>query len=152
MSRSESTEHLPLSKATELLLEECRMILPGMQALFGFELVAVFNAGFHERLGAIERDLHLVAVALTVVAIILIMTPAAFHRQVHPHQATSMFVDVCTRLMLASMVPLAAAMTIEFYLVARVILDSALVPWLASAVFALCVFFWFVMPRLYRPR
>jgi hypothetical protein len=43
-------EHLPLSKAAQLLLEECRMVLPGIQALFGFQLIAVFNARFAERL------------------------------------------------------------------------------------------------------
>ena len=27
-------ERIPLTKAVELLLEECRMVLPGIQALF----------------------------------------------------------------------------------------------------------------------
>lgn len=36
-------EELPLSQAAQHLLEECRMVLPGIQALFGFQLIAVFN-------------------------------------------------------------------------------------------------------------
>jgi len=39
-------EDLPLSKAAQLLLEECRMVLPGIQALFGFQLIVVFNSRF----------------------------------------------------------------------------------------------------------
>ena len=42
----EAREELPLSKAAEYLLEECRMVLPGIQALFGFQLVAVFNSAW----------------------------------------------------------------------------------------------------------
>jgi len=36
-------EELPLRLAAEYLIEECRMVLPGIQALFGFQLIAVFN-------------------------------------------------------------------------------------------------------------
>jgi len=42
----ERKEKLPLSQAVSHLLEECRMVLPGLQALFGFQLVAVFNTAF----------------------------------------------------------------------------------------------------------
>jgi len=33
-------------KTISHLLEECRMVLPGIQALFGFQLIAVFNQPF----------------------------------------------------------------------------------------------------------
>jgi hypothetical protein len=33
---SEPKEELPLAEAVTYLLEECRMVLPGLQALFGF--------------------------------------------------------------------------------------------------------------------
>ncbi|MEO7099505.1 MAG: DUF6328 family protein [Luteolibacter sp.] len=52
-------EILPLSKAVLLLLEECRMVLPGIQALFGFQLIAVFNSRFAEALSRTEQSLHL---------------------------------------------------------------------------------------------
>ena len=40
-------EELTLSEAAKYLLDECRMVLPGIQALFGFQLIAVFNSAFH---------------------------------------------------------------------------------------------------------
>jgi Family of unknown function (DUF6328) len=58
----EESEELPLSRAAEYLLEECRMVLPGIQALFGFQLIAVFNQGFGEKLTIGEERLHLVAI------------------------------------------------------------------------------------------
>src|SRR5438445_33623 len=45
-----ATEDLSLDAAASHLLEECRMVLPGIQALFGFQLIAVFNQGFGEKL------------------------------------------------------------------------------------------------------
>jgi uncharacterized protein DUF6328 len=55
------------------------MVLPGIQALFGFQLIVVFNARFHD-FTALEQVLHLIALLLDAVAIVLIMTPAAYHR------------------------------------------------------------------------
>ncbi|MDQ2943358.1 MAG: hypothetical protein M3R21_06785 [Candidatus Dormibacteraeota bacterium] len=41
------------------LLNEGRMVLPGIQALFGFQLIAVFNQTFSQRLSPAEQYLHL---------------------------------------------------------------------------------------------
>ena len=51
------TEHeqLTLSQAMQHLLEECRMVLPGIQALFGFQLIAVLSPGFDVKLTAVEE-------------------------------------------------------------------------------------------------
>jgi hypothetical protein len=39
-------EELQLAKAAGFFLEECRMVLSGIQALFGFQLITIFNSGF----------------------------------------------------------------------------------------------------------
>src|SRR5215203_2442827 len=92
-----------LEGAVSHLLEECRMVLPGVQALFGFQLVAVFNQRFTD-LPFGNQLLHLAAVAISAA---LVMTPAAFHREVEPHSVSERMLDVSTRLLLASMVCLA---------------------------------------------
>ena len=60
------------SEVASHLLEECRMVLPGIQALFGFQLIAVFNGKFWE-LSDGHRMLHLTAIALVAVSIALVM-------------------------------------------------------------------------------
>jgi hypothetical protein len=147
-SGDEKEEKLPLSKATLLLLEECRMVLPGLQALFGFQLIVVFNNRFAEVLSAPEQRLHLAAIGLVAVAVALIMTPAAYHRQKHTHKATEKFVRISSRLLLWSMPPLAVSLCLEFYLICRVILGGGVGVWLAAALFALLFFLWFVLPRV----
>src|SRR5437667_12549915 len=111
-------EAVPLSQAAEYLLEECRMVLPGIQALFGFQLVAVFTQRFGELLSGGEQQLHLLAIALVAVAIALIMSPAAYHRQSNPEEITAAFIRLSTRLLLLSMPPLAAGICLDFYLIA----------------------------------
>src|SRR2546430_17174050 len=85
---SRSKEILPLSEAVTHLLEECRMVLPGIQALFGFQLIAVFNSTFRERLSPTEQCFHLAAIGLVAIAVALVMAPAALHRQTNPQAAT----------------------------------------------------------------
>src|SRR5678815_3475380 len=68
------TEELPPSEAAEHLLNECRMVLPGIQALFGFQLVAVFTDGFATKLSSAEQRVHFFAITLVAAAIAIIMT------------------------------------------------------------------------------
>src|SRR6266852_4208417 len=83
-----ATRALSLSAAARYLLEESRMVLPGIQALFGFQLIAVFSATFGERLSAGEQQLHLAATFLIAVAEAIMMAPAAYHRQAGPREVT----------------------------------------------------------------
>ena len=125
-------EELPLSKAAQYLLEECRMVLPGMQALFGFQLIAVMNEVFGRELSGAQQRVHLLALGLVAVAIALIMTPAAYHRQTNPREVTAKFVRLSTRLVLWSMLPLAAAICLDFYLVAWIVVRSPIAAAFAS--------------------
>ena len=56
------------------------MVLPGIQALFGFQLIAVFSPGFSEKLSSGEQELHFVSIVLVVISVALVMAPAAIHR------------------------------------------------------------------------
>src|SRR3954453_616019 len=103
---TEEKEELPLAKAAGFLLEECRMVLPGIQALFGFQLIAVFNSGFFERLSPGERRIHLASILCIVAAVALVMAPAALHRQTQPNRMSLRFVRMSSRLLMWSMLPL----------------------------------------------
>jgi Family of unknown function (DUF6328) len=145
-------EKLPLAKSTEMLLDECRMVLPGIQALFGFQLIAVFNEGFSEKLGPVERDIHLLATGLVAIAVALIMAPAALHRQTGARHVSEAFIGTSSRLLLCSMLPLALGITLDFYLVARIILESSWSAILAAVLLLVFIGLWFGLPRLYAAR
>ncbi len=142
-------EILSLSEALTHLLEECRMVLPGIQALFGFQLIAVFNSTFREQLSSTEQCFHLAAIGLVAIAVALVMAPAALHRQTNPQAATQDFITIATRLLLLSMFPLMLGICFDFFLIARLILNNTLISVLLSTVL-LVVFatLWFLLPRL----
>jgi len=141
-------ERLPLTKAAQFLLDECRMVLPGIQCLFGFQLIVVFSTDFSTKLSVPEQHLHLLAIGLIAIAVALIMTPAAYHRQAGSRHVSKTLVRMSSRMLLASMVPLALSICIEFYLVAQVLLDHSLVPVFAIALLMVFALLWFVLPRV----
>jgi len=141
-------EELPLSKAAECLLDECRMVLPGIQALFGFQLIAVFSPGFEQKLDHAEQVAHLGAIALVAIAVAMIMTPAALHRKAGGRQVTARFIRLSTRLLVWSMFPLAISICIEFDLIARIIVGGSIVAFLAGALLAVFILLWVVLPRV----
>jgi len=150
---STDRQELSLNDATSHVLEECRTVVPGMQALFGFQLIAVFSSAFREQLSSVERVVHLVAILLVTIAIVLVMAPAALHRQMEPMAVSRRFIAISSRLLMASMAPLAAGICLEIYIVARVILGTsagaAIIAVLSLGVF---VVFWLVVPRVSRRR
>jgi hypothetical protein len=141
-------EQVTLDKAAQHMLEECRMVLPGIQALFGFQLIAVFNEGFSEKLSGPQQLMHLAAIVLVGIAIALVMAPAALHRQAEPQEVSERFVWLSSNLLLASMYPLAIAICLDTWLVSSIIVghDAA---GIAVALVLLMIFglFWLVLPR-----
>lgn len=127
------------------------MVLPGVQALFGFQLVAVFSHQFFDRLGETEHALHLGALFLTAVAAAMLMAPAAYHRQAEPGQVSDRFVAYASRLLTWAMVPLMLGLSIDMYVITMAMFRS----WegslaVASALFVTYATLWFVIPRARR--
>src|SRR6266576_6382484 len=149
---SPERQELSLNDAATHVLEECRTVVTGMQALFGFQLIAVFSAAFKE-LSSAERTLHLAAIVLVTVAIVLVMAPAALHRQTEPEAVSRRFITISSRLLMASMAPLAAGICLDVYVVARVIAGSrGVAGTIAALLLAVFIVFWFVLPRAGRRR
>ena len=71
--KREQKETLPLSEAVTHLLEECRMVLPGLQALLGCQCIAIVDAGLREKLAPTEQRLHVLALGLVALAGALVM-------------------------------------------------------------------------------
>jgi hypothetical protein len=141
-----SETHEGISEAVSHLLEECRMVLPGIQALFGFQLVAVFNQRFAQ-IPPFDQRLHLAATTLVAIAAALIMAPAAYHRMRHESAVSEHFVRISVRFILASMLLLACGIPSDLFVISAMILTSRLfAAALAIGFFAILVSLWFVFP------
>jgi RsiW-degrading membrane proteinase PrsW (M82 family) len=147
--KSESDD-LSLKKSFNYVLEESRMILPGIQALFGFQLVAVFNAAFSE-ISHFDRIVHMVALLLTIVAIACLMAPAAYHRQVESYSVSKSLVHFGSTLLCVGMIPLLTSISLDTYVVCNVITGQRIVAATAgSASFLLLLTFWYILPFVHK--
>lgn len=145
-------EEESLSKQADHVLEEARMVLPGVQALFGFQLIAVFNQRF-EALSETHQDIHLAALFAVALAIGFIMTPAIYHRLAEPYTVSPAFIRLASRCLAATAVPLLAGIGLEFYLVATLIEPRFhLNVVLTTVVVATFTALWFVLPLVRRAR
>ena len=117
-TRKEPIKPESVEEQTKHILEEARMVIPGVRALFGFQLIAVFNEPFFERLGGVERGAHLAALALVLVALASIMCPAAYHRQAEPRSTSDAFNRFASRCLTVGMFVLMLGVNVDFYLVA----------------------------------
>src|SRR5438270_1821959 len=126
----------PLHVKIEQMLTEARVILPGAQALFGFQLAIVLTQSF-ETLPDLSRLVHAVSLGLVALAIMLLMAPAAYHRIVYAGEDTQDMHRVGSALMTVATAPLAFGLAGDIYIVIGKIIGPA--TGLAAGVFGLLV-------------
>jgi hypothetical protein len=143
---AERAEQESLSTQADHALEEARTVLPGAQALFGFQLIAVFNDRF-QAMSELQQHLHLAALFAVAVAIALIMTPAIYHRRAEPQTVSRTFLAVATRSLSASAYPLLLGIALEFYLVSSLVSARPSVAYaLTAALVLVFALLWFALP------
>jgi DMSO reductase anchor subunit len=134
------------SKITDRIrhvLTETRVILPGVQALLGFQFAAILMEGF-DKLPNLSKYVHLASLLLIALTIVLLVAPAAYHRIAERGEETEHFHRFASRMIVAALVPLALGLSASVYVVVHKILDSQLVGVVAALV-ALALFWelWF---------
>jgi hypothetical protein len=141
--KEEDKGRTKLKAKIEQVLTEIRVVLPGAQALLGFQFASLLVEGF-EKLPQTSKYVHFISLSLVALAIILMMTPAAYHRLVERGEQTEHFHRFASRTLLASMIPLALGITGDFYVVARKITESDTFS-IALALLLLAIFYglWF---------
>lgn len=135
-----------LKDRVQHVLTEARVVLPGAQALLGFQFVAMLTAQF-ERLPDHAQYVHLASLALIAISTIILMAPAAYHRIVDRGENTEHFHRFAGRMVLAAMIPLALGISGDVYVVAAKILGSDSYAALVALAVLLGFFgLWFLLP------
>ncbi len=116
-------EEIPLDEKIRQALTETRVVLPGAQALLGFQFAAMLMEGF-EKLPPPSVYLHLASLGLTAIAILLLMTPAAYHRIAERGEDTRHFHRLSGRMITAAMAFLAPGMCGDFLVVTQKVTHS----------------------------
>jgi predicted membrane channel-forming protein YqfA (hemolysin III family) len=127
------------------LLNEARVALSGASVLFGFLLVVPFSARW-EQTTHVQRDSYVIAFLATVLAVLMLMMPTAYHRLRWRERSKERMLRVSHLGAIGGVVCLAVAMTATVYLVIDTVVSA---PWaVAATVLAAAAFglLWFALP------
>jgi hypothetical protein len=139
------TQHQKIDGEMRNLIEEARVILPGLQALFGFQTIAVFNERFDD-LARYAKVCHILGLAMVIVAVAMTMTPATYYRARNGN-ATVRMAKICSSMIRGAMAPLAVGLALDMFTVIDVasgLLSVSIAAGLAT--FVLLGYLWFVLP------
>jgi hypothetical protein len=128
------------------MLTEARVILPGAQALLGFQLTIVMTSVF-EKLPDLSRFLHGLALLCVALSVILLITPAALHRIVWAGEDSEDLLRTGGRITVTALLPLAVGMVGDSYVVFARIFGSPALGGAGATLALLClVGMWFAWP------
>ncbi len=134
------------------ILQEARMVLPGVQAFLGFQLVSVFSPGF-AAIPQIDQCIHVAAIFLSINAFCFLLTPTAIDRQCDPEWLTHDFAMTASRLTFLGMLPLMLSTVLDAYVVFHAVLkDMRIAIPLALLLLAELVYCWVIWPYLKNKR
>jgi hypothetical protein len=124
------------------LLNELRVVMPGVQVLFGFLLTVPFQQRFGE-IDDFQRTVYFVTLLLTAASAAFLMAPSAFHRMTFRHGQKPYIVKLGTRQTIIGMALLVLAMNGAILLLTDIIFQDTTVVITVAATTALFVWLWF---------
>jgi hypothetical protein len=116
MDDEEDRGKTPLHTRIDQMLVEARLILPGAQAMLGFQFAVMLTKTF-DRLPQDAKLVHVAALALVAAAVILLMTPAAIHRLTFRGQDDERFHRIGSRFLIAAAAPLGLGISLDMFVV-----------------------------------
>lgn len=131
------------------LLQELRIVIPGVQVLFAFLLTVPFSQGF-TKLDSLQRGVFFATLLCTAAATALLIAPSSHHRVLFRQGVREQRLRLGNLLAIAGLAFLVPAMVGVVFVITDLMfgLTAALV---VTILMALCfVLLWFVLPLRYR--
>jgi Family of unknown function (DUF6328) len=148
ITRGQSNERAdtPVHAKIEQLLTEARVVLPGAQALFGFQLAIVLTRAF-EQLPKASIVVHAASLLLVALAVMMLMAPAPYHRIVYAGEDTEDMYRVSSALVTGATLPLGLGLAGDVYVVIAKISGSFAIGSLTGGVaFVFLIGLWYLYP------
>jgi hypothetical protein len=131
------------------LLQELRIVIPGVQVLFAFLLTVPFNQGF-SKLDSLQQGVFFATLLCTAIATALLIAPSSHHRLLFRQGVREQRLKMGNLLAILGLAFLVPAMVGVVFVITDLIfgLTAALVVTVAMALFFSLL--WFVLPLPYR--
>lgn len=139
------------NRQLDQLLQETRVVMPGVQVLFAFLLAVVFQQGF-AKTTPFQKDVFLATILCSTGAALCFIAPASWHRILFEQSDKRHIIKVANRFIICGVALLAAAMTLALILVCDYVFDGTTATVVAVLTGSLFAWFWFLAPLLRRHR
>jgi ABC-type xylose transport system permease subunit len=127
------------------LLQELRVVLPGVQVLLAFLLTAPFQQRFSQLPGSL-RNAFFAAIVCATVATALLIAPSAHHRLRWRERDKEHLLRVANRETIWGTLFLAAAIVLALYVVTNVLFATWVALLTAVLAVALFAWLWYALP------
>jgi hypothetical protein len=131
------------------LLQELRIVIPGVQVLFAFLLTVPFSQGF-TKLDALQRGVFFATLLCTAAATALLIAPSSHHRLLFRQGVREQRVQMGNLLAILGLAFLVPAMVGVLFVFTDLIFGSAAAIIVTVIVTLFFVLLWFVLPLRYR--
>src|SRR5918911_3567310 len=138
-------------RARELveLLQELRVVLPGVQVLFAFLLTVPFSARFGE-VSPLQQGIFFGTLVCTAISAALLIAPSAHHRILWRQQAREHRLRVANQLAIAGMLLLVPGMLGAIFVVTDLLFGLTAAAAGTALITAFFIYVWFVIPIRFR--
>jgi hypothetical protein len=143
------TAATPLHERIDQMLTEARVVLPGAQALLGFQLIVLMTTEF-DTLPLPARRAHLVALISVLISVILLIAPAAVHRTAFAGKDDPRAYWAGAILLASALLPLAIGICCDFYVARTRLLAGPYAVICAAVAFLMLVILWYLGPLALR--
>jgi hypothetical protein len=150
MSEPPRDDETPKERADRELIEllnELRVVLPGVTVLLGFLLAVPFAKGW-TRVTSFQRDVFVVAFLSTAVSIALLTAPSSYHRLRFRHGNKERMVRIGNRLSIAGILASAVSLEAVVVLVMDTVVSREAAFAAAAGLFVVVASLWYGLPLL----
>jgi hypothetical protein len=131
------------------LLNELRVVLPGVQLLLAFLLTAPFQQRFAQLPGSL-KNVFFASIACATLATALLIAPSAHHRLRWRTGEKDRLLRIANREAIWGTVFLAAAIVLALYVITNVLFATWVAVLTAAAAVAVFGWFWYALPLVGR--
>ena len=141
-------DETPMERSNRQLIEllnELRIVLPGITVLFGFLLAVPFARGW-TRVTTFQRDVFVVAFLATAVSVALLMAPSSYHRIRFRQGDRERMLTISNRLSIAGISATAVALAAVVLLVTDFVVSRGFAIAATASLLVLVFLLWYGLP------
>ena len=144
--------HTSVRARIDCLLTEARVILPGAQALLGFQFIVTLMEPF-ARMPVEARVVHFAALACVTLSVLLLLSSAAIHRVAFGGADDPRFLRIGSFVVTLALMPLALGIALDMYVAAVKVFgtDAIAIPVGVGALVLLSLL-WYLLPLALKAR